>query len=189
MFGDPHLVTLDLHKYTFNGKGEFVLIQTVDNSFTLQGRMVEATNDDSNLVQATVFSALVAKQNDSDTVQLQLDASNNVTALVNGDEIDFSELHEQEFNNVKVSNLKNNTLIATFSSGPFIKVQEENGIISVMIVSLPTSFKNKTQGLMGNYNGDMSDDLTPRGGGQALPLDSPLQRIHEQFGVTCECEV
>ena len=94
VYGDPHLVTLDLYKYTFNGKGEFVLIQTEDNSFTLQGRMVEATNNDNNFVPATVFSALVAKQNNSDTVQLQLDAFSGVIALVNGEEIDFRELDE-----------------------------------------------------------------------------------------------
>ena len=44
VFGDPHLITLDLHKYTFNGYGEYMLIETVDNSFTLQGRMVEASH-------------------------------------------------------------------------------------------------------------------------------------------------
>ena len=28
--GDPHLVTLDGHKYTFNGRGEFTLTETSD---------------------------------------------------------------------------------------------------------------------------------------------------------------
>ena len=70
--------------------------------------------------------------------------------------------------------------------GAFLKVQEENGIISVMIVSLPSSYRNKTRGLMGNYNGDKSDDLIPRGENESLPLDSNLQDIHEQFGMTCE---
>ena len=37
-------MTLDLHKYTFNGKGEFVLIETNDESFTLQGRMIEVNS-------------------------------------------------------------------------------------------------------------------------------------------------
>lgn len=36
MFGDPHMVTLDGLKYTFNGKGEFTLIETTNNSFSLQ---------------------------------------------------------------------------------------------------------------------------------------------------------
>ena len=72
VYGDPHIVTLDGFKYTFNGKGEFTLIETPNNRFTLQARMIEAASDGGNAVQATVFSAIVGKQNDSDSVQLEL---------------------------------------------------------------------------------------------------------------------
>ena len=70
IYGDPHIVTLDGHKYTFNGKGEFTMIQTEDDVFTLQGRMVEATNTSGSKVPATVFSALAAKAWNSDTIQV-----------------------------------------------------------------------------------------------------------------------
>ena len=184
VFGDPHLVTLDLHKYTFNGYGEFVLIETMDDSFTLQGRMVEATTDIPST--GTIFSALVAKESRSDTAQLQLDPFDGIIALVNGERIDFTDITEQEFNNLTVTDLGNRTIVATFSSGAFLKVQEENGIISLLIVSLPSSYQNKTRGLMGNYNGDKSDDLIPRGATESLSLDSTLQDIHAKFGVTCK---
>ena len=188
VYGDPHLVTLDLHKYTFNGYGEYILIETVDNSFTLQGRMVEATTNSSLNISSTgtIFSALAAEESYSDTVQLQLDPPIGISALVNEERIDFSDISEQEFNNVTVADLGNRTIVATFSSGAFLKVQEENGIISVLIVSLPSSYRNKTRGLMGNYNGDKLDDLMPKGGNKSLPLDATLQDIHEQFGITCE---
>ena len=65
-------MTLDGHKYTFNGKGEFTMIQTEDDLFTLQGRMVEATNTSGSKVPATVFSALAAKAWNSDTIQVGL---------------------------------------------------------------------------------------------------------------------
>ena len=188
VFGDPHLVTLDLHKYTFNGYGEYILIETVDNSFTLQGRMVEATTNSSLNISSTgtIFSALAAKESYSDTVQLQLNPLIGISALVNGERIDFSDISEQEFSNVTVADLGNRTIVATFSSGAFLKAQEENQIISILIVSLPASYRNKTRGLMGNYNGDKSDDLIPKGGTESLPLDAGLQNIHEQFGTTCE---
>ena len=134
----------------------------------------------------TIFSALAAKEIYSDTVQLQLDPLIGISALVNEERIDFSDISEQEFNNVTVANLGNRTIVATFSSGAFLKVQEENGIISVLIVSLPASYRNKTRGLMGNYNGDKSDDLIPNGRTESLPLNATLQDIHEQFGITCE---
>ena len=211
VFGDPHIITLDGHKYTFNGKGEFVLIQTPDDKFTLQGRMVPAEDADGSSVLATVFTAVVGKQSDSDTVQFEL-TENGTTAFVNGEPLDFSDLSEQEFNNVTVSDLGNSTLSATFSSGAYLEVKEENGIISVLVVSLPESFRGTlTTGLMGSFNGNVSDDLLPNLGadplsldscsvrlfngsmdnrknqGNPLPLDSSLQEIHELFGLTCKC--
>ena len=184
-------MTLDLHKYTFNGKGEFVLIETNDQSLTLQGRMIEATDENGNDAPGTVFSALAAKQNDSDTIQFEINNDGNVSliALVNGEVVTFEDSSSQEFENVIVTDSGNNTLRATFSKGAFLLAQETNGFISVLIVSLPANYQNKTQGLMGSYNGDETDDLTPRGNGTKLPLNSTLQKIHEEFGITCEKDI
>ena len=184
--GDPHIVTLDGLQYTFNGKGEFTLIGTPDDSFTLQGRMIPAVDTNGSDVLATVFSAIVAKQSDSDSIQFEL-TENGTTAFINDEPVDFSVLSEQEFNNVTVSDLGNSTLSAIFSSGAYMEVKEENGIISVLIVSLPASFKGMpTRGLMGSFNGNTSDDLLPRLGTNLLPLNSSLQVIHELFGLTCK---
>ena len=81
--------------------------------------------------------------------------------------------------------MDNNTIGVTFSSGAYIEAKAENGIISVLIVSLPDSFKNMTRGLMGIYNDDISDDLTAQGSTISLPTDSSLQDIHYQFGISC----
>lgn len=183
VYGDPHIITLDLYKYTFNGKGEFTLIEVEDGSFILQGRMVEATGNNSNPVSATVFSAIAAKQMDSDTVQFQLDAFKGLVALVNGEEVDLSELKEQLFNKVTINALEGRVMTATFTNGAYIKVKEENSIISVLIVSLPTRFQGETQGLMGNYNGDQSDDLKPKDR-PILPVNSSTSDIHYHFGLT-----
>ena len=187
VYGDPHIITLDLFKYTFNGKGEFILIKTNDQSFTLQGRMIEATDGNGNSAPGTVFSAIVAKQNDSDTVQFELNADIKLITLINGEEIDFEIVKIQEFNNVTVIYNDNNTFSATFSSGAYLQVQELNGFIAVLFVGLPEQYKGKTNGLMGPYNGDISDDLTSREG-SPIPLNSSIQTIHEQLGLTCETE-
>ena len=179
-------MTLDLHKYTFNGKGEFVLIETNDQSFTLQGRMIEVNTSSGMVGEATVFSACVAKEKSSSTVQFELGNNTSLIAFVNGERISFDELKSQEFDNVTVTDTGKQALNAIFSSGAFIQVQEQNGFISVLFVSLPERFKNKTQGLMGPYNGDKTDDLTPKGNKSILPLNSTIQRIHEEFGITCE---
>ena len=189
IYGDPHVVTLDLHKYTFNGKGEFILVQTPNDYLTVQGRMEEARDTDGNNAGATVFTAIAAKQSDSQTIQFQLEYNNTDTylvVLVDGIKLNFEIIQSQDFDNVTVSDVGNSTLEASFSSGALIRVQEQNNIISLLLVSLPQTFINQTSGLMGSYNGDMTDDLMPRNGSMPLPLNSSLQTIHEEFGIHCK---
>ena len=146
--------------------------------------MVEATGDSGDPVQATVFSALVGKQNDSDAVQLEL-SRRGIDARVNGMRIDFEDIKEQSFNNVTLFDIGNRTIEAIFSSGVLISAKEENGIISVLLVSLSNSYVGSTNGLMGIFNGDTSDDLIPKGSSEPISLNSSLETIHNSFGITC----
>ena len=187
-FGDPHFITLDGYKYTFNGKGEFIFIETVDKEFTLQGRMVEAQtrNGSNQTVNAgTVFVAFVAQESDSDTVQFELDQQ-GLVALVNGETVDFGMLLSQRFANVTVSDKGNGTLSADFTSGTSILVTAKNGIISDFLITIPNEYFNRTRGLLGQFNQDSSDDLRPANSSVSLPLNSSLEMIHYQFGLTCE---
>ena len=97
-------MTLDGLKYTFNGFGEYTLIETDDDSFALQGRMIQARDENGNLISATAYSAIVAKQSDSETIQFQVVDSeiivDDIDALVNGELLGFEDLPNQQFNNV-----------------------------------------------------------------------------------------
>ena len=182
-------MTLDGLKYTFNGLGEYILIDTTDDSFTLQGRMIQARDDDGNLISATAYSAIVAKQSDSDTVQFQVIDNeivvDDIDALVNGELLDFEGLPNQQFSNVTLRKT-DNTISALFSSGVHIEVKVENGIISVLSATLPLFYKSKTTALMGNYNGDPADDLVPRYKEEPISPSSDVEEIHRNFGVTCK---
>ena len=81
MFGDPHIVTLDGYQYTFNGRGEFVLMEA--DTFLLQGRMISLDNS-----TGTFFSAIAASQNDSDTVEFQASPI-GIRTIVNGNWIHY----------------------------------------------------------------------------------------------------
>lgn len=187
--GDPHIITLDGHQYTFNGKGEFVLIKTRDKSFSLQARMVTFNNTMGNTSQATVFKAIVGRQNDSDMVQFEVTDEGAVT-LVNGEQLDFTLLKEYEFNNVIVNDLGNDRFSASFFSGAYLEVKAENGLFTELIVSLPATFQGKEmQGLMGSFNDDVSDDLLPNLGLNPLPLNSTIQELHANFGITCKYDI
>ena len=182
-------MTLDGLQYTFNGRGEFTLIETSDGSFTLQGRMIDIAGQNGSAAMGTVFSAIVGRERNSDIVQFQASENGGIVALVNREEVDFI-VREQGFHNVTVADLGNNTFTATFSSGAYLKVQQENSILSSVVVILPDSYKAvETRGLMGTFNGDISDDLTPKSGEEPIPTNSTLQEIHDLFGLTCELTV
>ena len=185
MYGDPHLITLDGYKYTFNGKGEYTLIETKDKQFSIQGRMIEPNIASNGTIRATVFSAIAAKQIDSDVIQFEV-IDDEVAVLVDGQQVDLSKINEQKHTNVTVSRKDTSSASATFSSGAYLEVKLENGFFSVLIVSLPKSFKHLTLGLMGSFNDDTSDDLLPKAGSEPLPLDSSIEGIHNMFGVTCK---
>ena len=68
VFGDPHVITLDGRNYTFNGLGEYTMINVKDNFFQLQARTKIAKGGGT----ATVFSGAVAKEHNTSIVQCNL---------------------------------------------------------------------------------------------------------------------
>ena len=74
-YGDPHIRTLDGFQYTFNGLGEYTLVETTHDNFTLQGRTAKARDANGTETDATVFSAFAARDVDSDTVHIGMNAT------------------------------------------------------------------------------------------------------------------
>ena len=73
--------TMDGYQYTFNGKGEYILVDAQDGDFILQARMAEPINTvDDAATSATVFTACSARQTGSTQVEM----------VMNQDGTDFS---------------------------------------------------------------------------------------------------
>lgn len=183
------MVTLDGYKYTFNGHGEFVLVQSLDSSLNIQARMTELhignTNNRSLSGSGTVITAIVAKHKESNTVQFE-SFNNTLVALVNGDEIDFSELSNQQFINLTVSNKGNLTYTASLSTRAIITVKYSNNFISDIAVTLSDEYYDSVVGLLGQYNSKNDDDLIPQNGNTSISINSTLEEIHYKFGMTCK---
>lgn len=64
VFGDPHFYTFDNMTYTFNGKGEFVLVRadTVRHKLDVQARFEAIPNNIYGTARATVLTAVAGKQ-------------------------------------------------------------------------------------------------------------------------------
>jgi hypothetical protein len=184
VYGDPHFVTLDGYQYTFNAKGEFVLIETNDRGFTLQGCMIEAPTAAGISSTATVLSALVAKQMDSDTVQFEI--GRGIDVLVDGERVELSVGSEIPAWNAVILRYGELKYGVRFSCGVNIEMERQMDYLSTVVVSLPESYMNHTTGLLGYFNGNQKDDLLPAPGSDPLPLDSNLLDIHDRFGLHCE---
>lgn len=76
------------------------------------------------------------------------------------------------------------SILAVFSNGVGITISATAGILN-FVLALPSSFKSQTWGLLGNYNGDKTDEFIPRNQAGALPDTISDQGIHEMFGQTC----
>ena len=68
-WGDPHITTLDNVRYTFNGLGEYRMLELEDDSFKIQGRTGRVGGDGN----ATEFVALAfSLTEDNETIEIQV---------------------------------------------------------------------------------------------------------------------
>ena len=63
MFGDPHFYTFDNMTYTFNGKGEYVLVRAdnIRHKLDVQGRFEAVPNNVYGTSRATVLTGIAGK--------------------------------------------------------------------------------------------------------------------------------
>ncbi|XP_068682562.1 uncharacterized protein [Montipora foliosa] len=181
VFGDPHLVTLDGKNYTFNGLGEYVMIDVKKSFFQLQARTKLAKGGGT----ATVFAAAVAKEENTSTLQCTLMEEGGLEVLINGQIFqEFHSLTNVSFllnDSVAVSRPQNNSFLVTFPSGISVTVTEIQDSLSIVFAA-PSSFQGQTNGLLGSWNGDQQDDFLKRDG-TILPSNATGREIHFNFGL------
>ncbi|XP_071101363.1 uncharacterized protein [Haliotis cracherodii] len=175
-FGDPHFMALDGTVFTFNGLGEYKLIelQPEDNTFTfkLQCRTAQAVNSTGAKVNATLFSAFAAEQSGSlGSARMHIELNNDKTRFViYCDDLDMTTQFYDEANFSRTSDIfiisKLNDTRAEFSFpkiGVVVTVAIISGTLSHSAV-LEERHKGLPKGLLGNYNDiDTDDFMSPNG--------------------------
>lgn len=156
---------------------------------TIQARTSQALLNGTRSAKATVFSAVAAKQNNSDVIQATLnDQNNGLDILVHGNLSltmdDLSQNQTREFNNVDLALSQNGSLVVAFSSGASLEVTVLPGLISIA-VNAPSSLQGQSVGLLGTWNGDMNDDFT-RPDGTKIPINATEFEIYYGFGEKCK---
>ncbi|KAK1162674.1 mucin-4-like [Acipenser oxyrinchus oxyrinchus] len=186
MSGDPHISSFDDLRYTFNGLGDFILVnaQDSDSSFTLQARTVITPN--SKATNFNDFAAQYKENGTTNTVLWILKGTDSIDVIVNNKLIsefttvlDSGEFYEAD--EILLERSSGNTVSATFSGILSIKVTASFSLMNA-VINLPSKYKSKTEGLLGKWNGDQSDDLKKRNG-DTIPPSSTESEIYA-FGLT-----
>ncbi|XP_065939071.1 uncharacterized protein [Magallana gigas] len=164
--GDPHLTTLDGLSFTFNGHGEFILLNASD--VQVQGRFTPFMKDGKKQ-PATYISSIVGEQTGSDKVEIRLNTTKDgAEILKNGVVLDSLDLtNDQDWTKVSVSKSTDASSVHTwkmiFSNGLTAGVQLKNEMFQLVIESAAL-YKNNFQGLLGNFNDNPADDFTAPNG-------------------------
>ncbi|XP_062511306.1 mucin-like protein [Corticium candelabrum] len=205
-WGDPHISTLDGKQYTFNGVGEYILMQTVNETFVLEGRTRLVENS-----SATVFSAFAAAEfiastgfsrsllkssvihtelMDDNTLRVKACCYSLEDTFVSSDSTlkrsswrEFSgefagldNVTRLRLDNMVLARPADKKLVAVFSSGISVTVEIKKALLTVVFAA-PNTFKGNTRGLLGVWDDDKSNDLTARNG-TVVSINSTDREIH-----------
>ena len=198
-WGDPHFETLDGHNYTFNGLGEFSLLQSTTHNLTVQIRLSKLDE-----TSATVIKAVAIKSHDSQLVQIEINQLNLYVLYIGNSEYkqiptdgeylvvtedniyndnQLSSVDSTSINNVILLN-KNDTMIITTSSGAALTIGKEMDFL-YLGVELSTRFFNSTEGLLGYFDEDPSNDFQLPNG-TVLSNTLTEEELYSTFGLQCK---
>ncbi|XP_072172571.1 uncharacterized protein [Diadema setosum] len=183
-FGDPHINTLDGRGYTFNGLGEYVMLEyTNGDPFVLQARTGKAFDEDGSEVDTgTVFTGFAGTQGIT-TIRITLNSDRTEMLIqVNDTDMDINTLQTDGFNSTddlfSLSFDNNATgdltaseirVTASFTDSAGVqtgfRVSFQLGVLDVT-VSGPSDYAELGvgRGLLGLWNGDPADDFQFRNG-------------------------
>ena len=81
MWGDPHMKSMDGHTFTFNGLGDYTMVQLQNNpsGFNLQARLSKAVvNGTGEAPKATVFSGFCVKDGEGAQVEIYMNVTSKL---------------------------------------------------------------------------------------------------------------
>jgi len=188
--GDPHFITMDGKQYTFNGLGEYTLLDAQNGEFVINIQTKQAVDQSDRPIKATSISVIAMKQRNKPAVQAQLDEIIGIKVLTESNmtetgyqELNFEFLSSRNFNGGLVQAEEEFSRNFMFENGVVIIIKASNDILSFQL-SVPQSFHNSTKGLLGVWNGNQDDDFL-KPDGTTLSIDSDESAIFKQFGEQC----
>ncbi|XP_065657056.1 protein mesh-like [Hydra vulgaris] len=178
--GDPHFTTMDGTSYSFNPIGEFVYLTTQNESDIIQSRISQYIDKTGIKKNASIFSGFVIKGNDSDIIQIELNNKQTFSFLVNGQSLNL-DFGLWNFNGISLSYENNATVVVQTNSGIRFEIIALDKALHT-ILTLSDTFKNRISGLIGDWDGNSSNDLKLPNG-TFISGNSSNYNIHFNFGM------
>ncbi|CAF1556505.1 unnamed protein product [Rotaria sp. Silwood1] len=203
MWGDPHFGTLDGTSYTFNGYGEYIYLAISNNIslstafnasnqsyiFMSQIRTIPIPS-----INATVTKSFAARLNNnkSETVKVTISRRQNLVLYRGNEPIEFDDnIHILSFPEMTINRLDGNnnrhfslswTIGVTIEINVIEMISPSKQLILDIAASVAGNFRGKTYGLLGTYDGNVTNDLRSKNG--SIISNASLEQIHKDFGVT-----
>ncbi|MEO1612072.1 MAG: Ig-like domain-containing protein, partial [Pseudomonadota bacterium] len=168
IFGDPHIVTLDGLGYDFQAVGEFTLVEGTDAADPLNVQVRTAPVPGSDLV--SVITAMATDMGSGAT--LMIDAFADPALTVNGAPVAVPESGAEP---VDVGDgqvfFDGETYTVVFENGEALTIKINDGSINVCVFLNPARADGSVHGIMGNSDGDFTNDFALRNG-DPIPAES-----------------
>uniref|UniRef100_A0A2K5UEM5 Sushi domain containing 2 n=1 Tax=Macaca fascicularis TaxID=9541 RepID=A0A2K5UEM5_MACFA len=174
-FGDPHFVTFDGTNFTFNGRGEYVLLEAVLTDLRVQARAQPGRMSNGTQTRGTGLTAMAVQEGNSDVVEVRLaNGTRGLEVLLNQEVLSFAEQSWMDLKGMFLSVAARDTVSIMLASGAGLEVSVQGPFLSVSVL-LPEKFLTHTHGLLGTLNNDPTDDFTLRSGRVLPPGSSPRE--------------
>lgn len=183
-WGDPHITTLDLAAYDFQGQGEFWGIK--HESIPLQVQHI-LWSDSSSFV--TIVSAVATKIANL-PIEVRMDNCADVRVLFDGEDVTEFLPAPGVINLEKAAVLRFNPDEIHIvlppdeeqMTGAVIKIDRK---LCTVYTNIPQHLRGQLRGLYGNFDGDPNNDLITRDGRQ-LTNNISLSTLYHDFGRSWE---
>jgi hypothetical protein len=187
--GDPHFTSLDKVSYSFNGFGEYTLLEIKEINFTAQVRLAPFVDKHGNFTDGTVFKAIAIQGGRNvDKLQFELNSQNELLFCLNDrflnpdDQELLFESGSVALNGVLL-NIQSNRIFVNYENGvSFEIVLSDSNDAFFVLTYISEKFKRKTRGLLGVMDDNKLNDFTLPNG-NVLQLDPENDReIFAKFG-------